>query len=108
MWYTLKCDATNQLKKDCSSKPINLKFGEYVYHVSKHLQKELRITIWNEHHKYRFLKDKNYKKHTRRSVNNTEWRERPEKYGQAEFRTQFALKLSKNYPFLCNLNVNQP
>ena len=29
-----KCDATNQLKKHCSPKPINVKFGGYVYHVS--------------------------------------------------------------------------
>ena len=34
-----------------------------------------------EHIKYRFLKEKNIKKYTRRSVDNTEQRERPEKYG---------------------------
>ena len=32
-----------------------------------------------EQHKYKNYKK--YKKYTRRSVNNTEWRERPEKYG---------------------------
>ena len=59
-------------------------------------------------HKYRFRKEKNIKKYTRRRVDNTEQRERPEKYGQAELRTQFALKDSKTYPFLRNLNENQP
>ena len=29
MGSIFKCDVTNQLKKDCSSKPINLKFGRY-------------------------------------------------------------------------------
>ena len=59
-----------------------------------------------EQHKYRILKEKTIRIYTRRSVDNTEQRERPEKYGQAEFRTQFALKVSKNYPFLPNLYEN--
>ena len=47
MESTFKCDTADQLKKDCSTKSINLRFGGYMYHGSRHLSEKIRIATWN-------------------------------------------------------------
>ena len=41
------CDAADQLKNHCSTKPINLRFGAYVYDSSGHPLEKIRNVTWN-------------------------------------------------------------
>ena len=45
MWDVLILQVVNPLKKHRSTKAMNLGFGVYMRHVSRHLQKKILITI---------------------------------------------------------------